>query len=165
MELLRVVDTENISLLSILAKEIWKECYAEILSNGQIEYMTDKFLSPEAISQQIKNENYEYFFIKDENDIVGFTAFAVKNTTLFLSKLYVKKECRRKGYSHFVMDYLEKRCIEDNLSYMWLTVNVNNQNAINSYKKRGFYIFKDECTDIGNGYFMDDHFMKKEIDY
>ncbi|MBE6879386.1 MAG: GNAT family N-acetyltransferase [Ruminococcaceae bacterium] len=165
MELSRVIDKENISLLSLLAKSIWAECYSEILSDGQIEYMTDKYLSPKAVSQQIENDNYEYYFIKDEKDIVGFTAFSVKDNALFLSKLYVKKEYRRKGYAGFVMEYLEKRCKEAKLPYIWLTVNVNNHNAINSYKKRGFYTFKDECTDIGNGYFMDDHFMKKEIGY
>lgn len=165
LELSRVVDAENVSFLSVFAKEIWTECYSEILSSGQIEYMTDKFLSSEAISNQITNDKYEYYFIKDEGEIVGFTAFAIKDKSLFLSKLYVKKECRRKGCAAFVMEYLEKRCREDKLPFIWLTVNVNNHNAINSYKKKGFYIFKDECTDIGNGYFMDDHFMKKEIDY
>ena len=165
MKLKKVIDTENIFFICALAKEIWTECYSDILTLGQVEYMTDKFLSSTAIAEQIEKEGYEYYFITDNETIVGFTAFTIKDNALFLSKLYIKKEHRKKGYARFVMDYLEKRCKEDKLSFIWLTVNVNNINAINSYKKSGFYIFKDECTDIGNGYYMDDHFMKKDITY
>ena len=165
MELLKVVGEEDIFQLSVTAKEIWNECYKEILSAGQIEYMTGKFLSPVAIAHQIEKEDYEYYFIMDDTDVVGFIAFAVKDSALFLSKLYVKKECRKRGCALFVMSCLESRCRKEKLSHIWLTVNVNNMGAINFYKKMGFYIYKDECTDIGNGYYMDDHFMKKDMAY
>lgn len=163
MNLIRVTEREEIKALSLLAKEIWTECYSEILSAGQIEYMTDKFLSLAAITEQIEKEGYEYYFLQQEGAIAGFTAFKPETDSLFLSKLYVKKDRRKGGFASFVMNYLEERCRQDNLSYIWLTVNVNNHNAINAYKKKGFVIFKDECTDIGGGYVMDDHFMKKLI--
>lgn len=165
MNLIRVTSESEINELSRLAKEIWSECYSDILSQGQVEYMTDKFLSPTAISEQLKNDNYEYYFVDCNGITAGFTAFKPEKSSLFLSKLYVKKEQRKIGIASFVMKYLEERCRQDNLSYIWLTVNVNNHTAINAYKKRGFAIFKDECTDIGNGYVMDDHFMKKCINY
>lgn len=164
MNLIKVTESADINALSLLAKEIWTECYSEILPQGQVEYMTDKYLSPTAISQQIENEDYEYCFLESDGAVAGFTAFKTDEVSLFLSKLYVKKEYREKGLASFVMKSLEERCIKDKLSYIWLTVNVNNHTAINAYKKKGFVIFKDECTDIGGGYVMDDHFMKKVID-
>lgn len=163
MNLINVTKSEDIISLSLLAKSIWTECYSEILSIGQVDYMTDKFLSPDAISSQIEKEGYEYYFIEYDNEIAGFTAFRREEESLFLSKLYVKNEYRKKGLASFVMDYLEERCRKNDLSYIWLTVNVNNHTAINAYKRKGFVIFKDECTDIGGGYYMDDHFMKKNI--
>ena len=163
MNLVNVTKSVDIVSLSFLAKSIWTECYSEILSMRQIEYMTDKFLSPDAISSQIENEGYEYYFIEYDNDIAGFTAIRREETSLFLSKLYVKNEYRKKGLASFVVNYLEERCEQDGLSYIWLTVNVNNHTAINAYKRKGFVIFKNECTDIGGGYYMDDHFMKKNI--
>ena len=163
MNLKKITALSDINTLSHLAKVIWCECYSKILSSDQIEYMTGKFLSPTAITEQLQNDGYEYYFIECDNSVAGFTAFRMEENSLFLSKLYVKKEYRQRGIASSVIKCLEERCRQDKLSCIWLTVNVNNHTAINAYKQKGFVIFKDECTDIGNGYYMDDHFMKKHI--
>ena len=94
MELSRIEKTSQLTDLSSLAKEIWTECYSEILSQGQIIYMTEKFLSKEALEVQIQN-GYDYYFITENGEIHGFVGFKAEDGSLFLSKLYLKKFCRQ----------------------------------------------------------------------
>ena len=62
-----------------------------------------------------------------------------------------------------MLDFLIDRCKADKLSYIYLTVNKNNTSAINAYKKWGFITEKEACTDIGNGFVMDDYIMKINV--
>jgi RimJ/RimL family protein N-acetyltransferase len=52
---------------------------------------------------------------------------------------------------------------ERSLTKIWLTVNKHNKGSIEAYKKMGFKITGDMITDIGCGYYMDDHVMEYEI--
>ncbi len=160
----KIDNINQMQLLSDMAKDIWRECYSDILLSAQIEYMTEKYLSCGAIAESIDKDGYVYCFINDDNNnTAGFTAYKAEENSLFLSKLYIKKEYRGKGAGSFAINSLVNMCTDKGLSYIWLTVNVHNDNAIATYKKNGFYITEDKCTDIGNGFFMDDHFMRKEI--
>ena len=63
MDGLRIIPVTNEELIfsvSALADEIWHEHFSSILSTEQIDYMLEKFLSPEALADQI-NHDYEYF--------------------------------------------------------------------------------------------------------
>lgn len=81
---------------------------------------------------------------------------------LYLSKFYLYKEKRGKGYAHqmleFIIDEAKKsdcRCIE-------LNVNKHN-NARFAYEKLGFTIKRSEKKDIGNGFYMDDYVYSLDI--
>ena len=66
MELIKVKN-EDIKDLAKLTNEIWHEYWPCILSEKQINYMVEKFQSENAIINQMKNENYKYYFINYEN--------------------------------------------------------------------------------------------------
>ena len=75
---------------------------------------------------------------------------------MFLSKLYIKKEFRHKGYGALAFDKIKS------LGYprIRLTVNKNNKNTINAYLKYGFKTVDEDVTDIGSGFVMDDYIME-----
>ena len=62
----KIVDKEHIKELAELASGIWHEYWPCLLSAEQIDYMVEKFQSENAVIEQIKNENYAYFFILKE---------------------------------------------------------------------------------------------------
>lgn len=163
MEIQKAVVSNQYRIIPQLASEIWYECFQDIISKAQIDYMLDKFLSEEAIKKQISDDGYEFFIISDNKRIVGFTAIKKEEDRLFLSKLYVRKDERRKGYATGVINYLAEICKENNLGSIYLTVNKNNSRAIKAYKACGFEIEKELCADIGGGFVMDDYVMVKTI--
>ncbi len=141
-----------------LAREIWFETYADILSIGQIIYMLNKYLSKEAVARGIKEDNYEYFLLKDDDIYIGFYAVRHESDRLFLSKAYIVKDSRGKGYFKKIMDNVFENLRRKEKS-VYLTVNKNND-AKDKYLSIGFDIIDEVKSDIGGGYVMDDYIME-----
>lgn len=155
MELIRA-ENDNIEKLTQLASEIWHEYWPCLLSDEQIEYMVEKFQSSRAIKEQIKNDNYTYYFIVSEGEIAGYAGISDKKDYLFLSKLYIKKDFRHKGLGKLVIEKLKQM----NFPKIQLTVNKYNKNTIDAYLKYGFKIVDSVISDIGCGFVMDDYIME-----
>lgn len=159
-----VTTAEEIAEVARLAADIWREYYVSIISTEQIEYMLDKYQSVPAITDQIQQQDYEYYLFQHEDaSSVGYLSVRLEAKQLFLSKFYISKEHRGKGYASQAMLFLEQLCRERNLGHIWLTVNRDNQSSIAVYKKKGFSIEREQVADIGHGYVMDDYIMVKEI--
>ena len=149
--------------LSDMAKEIWNEHFTPIIGQEQVDYMLDKFQSPHALQQQLEDGYAYYIFSVDDTD-VGYMGIQPQDGKLFLSKLYVKKESRGQGIARRGVEYLCGLCKERGLSSIWLTVNKHNDGTIACYKKLGFHTVREQVTDIGNGFVMDDYIMEKQVD-
>lgn len=162
--LIPVTDKEQIIQLARLADIVWHEYFVSILSKTQIDYMVEKFQSVSAMTNQIENQNYHYFFLNLDGVNIGYTGVQPdKDNKLFLSKLYIQKEYRGKGYAREAFDFLEGMCKGMGLQSIWLTVNRFNENSIKVYEKRGFQTVRTQVTDIGNNYVMDDYVMEKTL--
>lgn len=159
----KVLTKEQIEVLAQTANVVWHDAFKDILSLEQIEYMIDKFQSYPAFKKSINKDNYQYFFIKDGNTILGYTGLQIQQNKLFLSKLYILKEYRGKKVATKSFEFIEEFAKKNNLKSVWLTVNKYNYHAIEVYKHTGFIKTKDLVTDIGNGFIMDDYVFEKEI--
>ncbi|WP_053375192.1 GNAT family N-acetyltransferase [Paenibacillus sp. FJAT-27812] len=159
----QVNTTEQIAEVARLAAEIWREYYVTIITIEQIEYMISQFQSIPAIKDQIHHQGYEYYFIHHDGSAVGYMSVRQEEGKLFLSKFYIGKEHRGRGYASQASAFLEQLCKERNLSHIWLTVNRHNESTIAVYEKKGFKTVQEKKADIGNGFVMDDFIMEKEI--
>lgn len=153
----------NIDKLVTLSSLIWHEYWKEYLSDEQIEYMVEKFQSREAIENQIKNENYTYYYIYYNRDMVGYIGLANKDDYLFLSKFYLKKELRHKGIGTRTFEFIKDCARIQKYNRIILTVNKGNEKSINAYNKWGFTTIDSVVTDIGNGFVMDDYIMEYKL--
>ena len=159
-----VTSPEGVKELSSLAEEIWREHFTPILPEGQVDYMLEKFQSVPAMTKQLREEGYRYFLIQKDGQSIGYTGVRPENGRLFLSKLYLKKEERGKGYAGEAFRFLEDICRKEGLSSIWLTVNRHNDGPIAVYRKKGFRVIREQAADIGGGYVMDDYIMEKTIE-
>ncbi|AZK47549.1 GNAT family N-acetyltransferase [Paenibacillus lentus] len=158
------IDSENdIASLAQLASEIWYEYFVSIISKEQIEYMVEKFQSIPALTDQITNQGYEYYFMTIQDYPIGYLGIKQDKSKLFLSKFYILQEHRGKGYASQAMEQLVDICRNRNLDAIWLTVNRHNASTIAVYEKKGFKTIRTQVADIGNGFVMDDYVMEKEI--
>lgn len=164
LELAKISNDEQLNILAGVANEVWHEFFPCILSDEQIDYMVDKFQSYDAMKKQME-DGYEYFFHKDNDEICGYMGIheETEEKKMFLSKLYLKKEHRGKGYAGQTLKELFKMSRERGLNIVWLTVNKHNEHTIEVYEHMGFAKARTQVADIGNGFVMDDYIMEKVL--
>lgn len=161
--MINLKEVTNIKDLAKLTSEIWHEYWVDLLSPEQIDYMVDKFQSEKAITHQIAEENYTYFYIEKDNNIAGYVGLSKKEGYLFLSKLYIKKEFRHQGIGTQVFEFIKDFALKNNYKRIILTVNKHNSNTIKAYQKWNFKEIDSVVTDIGNGFVMDDYIMEYSL--
>lgn len=165
MDGLRIMPVTNMELVYsvyAVADAIWHQHYTPILGEDQVDYMVEKFLSPDALVEQIKS-GYEYFLFSYDYTFAGFAGILEEEGKLFLSKLYVDEEFRGKGIGKYMFGKIIEICKMRKLNKIWLTCNRHNTNTLAIYKHLGFQTVREEVTDIGNGYVMDDFVLEYEI--
>ena len=155
-------DRDGILAMSRLATDILSEHYNPILGKAQNDYMLEKFQSADAIGHQLES-GYQYYFVRVEDRNIGFLAFYPRGEAMYLSKLYLLKGERGKGYSRQMIDFVVGKAREASLGSIELNVNKHND-AILAYESLGFRKVRAEKNDIGSGYFMDDYVYALNVD-
>lgn len=159
----KVTTGEEIKETAQLAYNIWNQHFVSIIGQAQTDYMLENFQSENAMTKQIE-DGYEYFqFILDNKPIGYFGVCKEEDNTLFLSKLYLKKEYRGRGYARQAFEFIKGLAKGYGNKSIWLTVNKYNDNTIAVYKKFGMKIIRSQVTDIGNGFVMDDYVFEYEL--
>ncbi|MGD9559975.1 MAG: GNAT family N-acetyltransferase [Oscillospiraceae bacterium] len=157
----------SITRAAQLADVIWHECFADLLSPDQIDYMVAKFQSAPALTAQIRSEGYEYYLLcfegAPDDEPGGYIGIHAEDGKLMLSKLYLLAKHRGKGYTRKILDFIEQRGQALGCDGVWLTVNRYNKRAISVYRKTGFTLAREQVADIGGGYVMDDFVFEKPI--
>lgn len=159
-EIERATDMIHFRAIAELAEQIWHEHYTPIIGVKQVTYMLSKFQSAVAIENQTK-KGKEYYMIMLNKKLVGYLAIEKKENALFLSKIYVEQPQRGKGYGQKAMAFVARKAEEYGCDRISLTVNKQNTNSIEAYKKMSFSITRELVIDIGNGFVMDDYAMEK----
>ncbi|MBN2712915.1 MAG: GNAT family N-acetyltransferase [Planctomycetes bacterium] len=162
MAVIKKITDIDIPRLAELASHIWHAYFPAILSTEQIDFMVDEFQSALAISSQIE-KGYEYVVAAEGDEWFGYCGMVVDGDDLFISKLYLKEEARGKGLGKMLFKNAENLAREKKCKRLTLTVNRDNELAINFYRRMGMSIIDNVVKDIGNGFVMDDHIFAKEL--
>ena len=147
-----------------MAIDIWHECFEGVISDEQIDYMLENFQSFASIKKQVGSENYEYFnFVLDGTRIGYFAVAAQPDNTMMLSKLYMYKEYRGNGYAKKAFEFIKDLARQKGCKSIWLTVNRHNYGAMKVYEAFGMKVIREQVTDIGNGFVMDDYVYSIDV--
>jgi len=163
LSFVKVETPADIAAVATLADEIWHEHYTAILAADQIDYMVVQFQSAQSIAAQIRS-GYAYYLLVCDGQQVGYLSFSVDKSRLFLSKLYILKAHRGHHHASRALAFLTELCAAQKLQSIWLTVNRYNTDSIAVYRKMGFNVIRNQVSDIGGGYVMDDYVMEMNID-
>ncbi|WP_413532979.1 GNAT family N-acetyltransferase [Empedobacter brevis] len=157
------VNEKNIHLVQPLAREIWNECYKDLLSQDQIDYMIDMMYNNDKVNEGIAAGDV-WEVLKIDNVPSGYLHYKLdENNTVFLSKIYLKESNQTKGIGQLMMNRVLDYAREKGAKAVHLTVNKHNAKAIRFYEKNGFKRMESKTFDIGNGYIMDDYIYQKNL--
>ncbi|MBQ0042633.1 MAG: GNAT family N-acetyltransferase [Lachnospiraceae bacterium] len=154
-------DTAAVSEMSQIASEIVKDYYDPIIGKEQNDYMLKMFQSEEAIKGQLEH-GYNYYFVRNEGENLGFMAFYPRADVMYISKLYLYKSNRGLGYGKQMLQFVVDEANKSGLSAIELNVNRGNPTC-EIYEHIGFVVDRLEKNDIGNGFYMDDYVCRLDL--
>ena len=159
------VRDEDIAPVCALAREIWLQHYPGIITVKQIEYMLAQRYSPEAIRMQLQAGEAWWDKLEAGGELCGFASYerGADGHSMKLDKLYVHQLARGNGYGAALVDHVAKAARRQGMDTLVLQVNKYNHGSVAAYLRVGFAVAKTVKVDIGNGFFMDDYVMEKEV--
>ena len=156
----------DIDVIHSLAHRTWRISYKEMISPGQMEYMLHMMYSHDSLQYQIEKQQHTFIIAYDDETPVGFAAYFPKydiSPAIYrLDKLYVLPDQHGKGTGKKLIDHIISNIKPLGAALLELTVNRNNK-ALSFYQKLGFTIIKEIDHPIGEGYFMNDYVMQKDL--
>lgn len=157
------VDKSNIHLILPLAEKIWEDTYLHIIGQEQIDYMLPMMYSDERILGELK-EGYQWELLMQGDELLGYTNYKLmEDNRVFLSKLYTNVYKQVKGLGHFMFEHVIEYARREGAIAVYLTVNKNNQRAIDFYIRNNMKCIESKTFDIGQGYVMDDYIYQLDL--
>lgn len=163
IQFLPVMDAEDAAHVAALADEVYHEYYAQSITKEQIDYMVEEYQSVNAIMDQIHKAEADYFILNDGEANVGYFAIKMESDRLFISKLYILREHRGKGYGKQAYQFLKGLCEAMELHQIYLYIHVKNVNTVSICERLGFYKAESFANDIGHGFVMDAYRMQEDL--
>ena len=164
MILLRKAKEEDLPIITDLAERIWPATYGDYLSDEQLRFMLDKMYNHGELLEQLR-KGYTFLIADEDGADVGFACFSLENpeeVVYKLHKLYVLPETHGKGVGKILINEVVNLATREGGKALQLNVNRNNK-AKDFYLKAGFIIKETVDLDIGNGFYMNDYVMEKQI--
>jgi diamine N-acetyltransferase len=160
---IRKADKTDINVISILAHAVWPDAYGSILTEAQIKYMLDLFYAHESLEKQF-DEKHIFLIALMNAETVGFASYSHANKAgvYKVHKLYVHPMLHGKGIGRKLLDKIISDVSQLGAKAIQLDVNRHNR-AKSFYEKYGFTVVDEKDTAIGEGYFMNDYVMEKQI--
>lgn len=155
----------DIAPVCALAREIWVQHYPGIITVKQIEYMLAQRYSPDAIRAQLQAGEAWWDKLEAHGELCGFASYerGARARAMKLDKLYVHQLFRGRGYGAALIDHVAKAARQQGMDNLYLQVNKYNHGSVAAYLRTGFAVEKTVKVDIGNGFFMDDYVMEKDV--
>ena len=151
--------TSDFRQLEPFAASIWEQHYTPIIGADQVAFMLDKYQSAQTMFDQF-SAGYKYAVVICGDQKAGYFAYDGKaEKEVFISKLYIHKDFRRRGLGKYILDFIAKEARALGCTAITLSVNKDNSNSIQFYISCGFQTIKAQKVAIGEGFYMDDYVM------
>lgn len=149
---------EHLHLIKKIGEDTFRETFSEMNTEDDMKkYLSENF-STEKLSEEISNNNSEYYYAMEQGDIMGYLKLNFKDAqtelkdskSLEIERIYVLKEFQEEGVGLSFLNKAKQRAKQCNLDFIWLGVWEENSKAIHFYKKHGFEKFDKHTFVLGN---------------
>lgn len=149
--------------VAALARAIWQEHFPGIIGQAQVDYMLLQGYSLPAMRAEMA-AGVRYTIARLQGRPIGYTAHGPGDAdALWLHKLYVAAEHRRRGLARTLLGDAQAHARQRGCGIIRLRVNRHNRVAVGFYRRVGFRIEAADVKDIGGGFVMDDYLMRRAV--
>ena len=159
----KVVDANGLAAIRAIADEIWPETFAPILSPEQIAYMMEMMYAPQVMADELA-QGYTFEILRIDNENAGYLVCSpYHGDTMKIHKVYLRSKFHGRGFGQIMLAEAQRIARSSGFKRVRLNVNKQNFRAIKAYERNGFVTVESVKNPIGNGFYMDDFVMAKEI--
>jgi ribosomal protein S18 acetylase RimI-like enzyme len=162
----REATTDDCTLINSIASQIWGPTYSHLMSADQLDYMFRMMYSPENLHRAMTEGGQQFLIFSHEGCDVGYVSYqTLPEHDFYLQKIYLLPSLQGHGAGRQMLEMLLEhlREIDPEARRLGLNVNRHNLRAVMFYLRSGFEIFSRRDHPIGDGYFMYDYILEREI--
>jgi len=148
MTTIRKASPTDVELLSQLGRQTFIESHGHSAATEDVETYINTAYDPETCKQELEDANNIYHFIYYKDQPAGFSKIIFNNVApgvaatniTKLERIYVLKTFYNMKLGLALLNFIIELSKSHNQKGMWLYTWVENERAINFYKKAGFTI-------------------------
>ncbi len=162
----RKATTDDCVLINSIASQIWAPTYSHLMPPGQLDYMFEMMYSPGNLHRAMTEGGQQFLIFSDEGHDVGYVAYeTLPDHDFYLQKIYLLPTLQGRGSGRRMLNLLldHLRGIDPGARRLGLNVNRQNLKAVFFYLRNGFEITARRDHPIGEGYFMNDYILERDI--
>ena len=159
LELIRVTTPELLARVRAVAEAAWPPTYAGIIPPEQIPYMIERMYSAEAVEQAAADHTPYFLVLADGADagLLSYDETPRADGACELHKIYTLPQYWGRGIGNMLLLRAIDAARTAGAIAIWLRVNKNNRRAQKAYRRAGLTQWRAICSDIGEGFLMDDY--------
>ena len=146
---IRKINIDDLETLRNLSIQTFRETFDEVNTEEDMQKYLDENLSLERLKSELENPNSEFYFLENNNEILGYLKLNFKDAQtekveenhFEIERIYVLKAYLGQKLGQILFDEAIEIGKEKNLDYVWLGVWEENHRALKFYNKNGFEIF------------------------
>ncbi|MBQ9337422.1 MAG: GNAT family N-acetyltransferase [Lentisphaeria bacterium] len=161
-----ITDPEELKTVESLAGKIFPPTYADLIPAEQIPYMM-RLMYDDAVLRKEVADGMKYALITDADVPIGYISWHLTEIdgckVMRLEKLYLDFSYHGRFIGNMGLRHVIEAARRTDASCITLNVHRRNFRAQNAYLRAGFYRWRCEKEDVGNGFFKDDYIMRYDI--
>lgn len=158
--------TDDCTLINSIAEKIWAPTYSHLMSAEQLDYMFDMMYSLPNLEKAMTEGGQTFLIFYEGVEPVGYISYEVLGGhNYYLQKIYLLPERQGRGNGRQMLELFlgHLRELDPQAGRLGLNVNRDNRKAIDFYERNGFEIVSRRDHPIGNGYYMYDYILERDI--
>jgi ribosomal protein S18 acetylase RimI-like enzyme len=162
----RKATTDDCALINSIASQIWAPTYSHLMSAEQLDYMFEMMYSPSNLHKAMTTGGQTFLIFSHEGERVGYVAYeTLPDHDFYLQKIYLLPSLQGQGTGRRMLEMLlgHLRTLDPAARRLGLNVNRHNLKALFFYLRNDFEIVSRRDHPIGNGYFMYDYILERDI--
>ena len=161
-----ITDAGQLKTIESLAWKIFPDTYRDLIPPEQTPYMMG-LMYDQAVLRKEFSEGMKFALIFDAETPIGYISWHLKEEDggkfMRLEKLYLDFAWHGRSIGNMGLRFVIEKAKQAGASYISLNVHKRNLRAQNAYCRAGFYRWRSEKEDVGNGFFKDDYIMRYDL--
>jgi len=161
-----IADAVELKTVEELARKIFPATYAELIPAGQIPYMM-RLMYDDAVLRREFADGMKFAVIWDGESPIGYVSWHMAEldgrSFMRLEKLYLDFAYHGRFIGNMGINHVLDAARRSGAAFVTLNVNKGNLRAQKAYLRAGFYRWRSEKEDVGNGFFKDDYIMRHDL--